>query len=196
MQPCSDRYDQVGSKASMVWTLSLAFLHFGVCSSWDIESGSIGTSIVTDTFDTIQARELGRLNDNLAQDFSLDRVRALAPEEAAQCKIYRNDAHGAPPDENTQRLFQLAEMHSEGCYTYNKRASAIALQMHNTDKDRDINYLDLHNQRPGEAAYHLRIRIDLLQKQEKTPLSVITGKGRHSHDGIPRVKLKVQELCE
>lgn len=78
---------------------------------------------------------------------------------------------------------------------YDAHASRLAFDANNTPGRTGTSEIDFHSQSLSEATQILTSRIRNARRDGQDHLHVITGQGKHSHDGEPKLKPHVQNLC-
>lgn len=76
----------------------------------------------------------------------------------------------------------------------NQRAAEYVFIENNRDSDEDD--IDLHGLYVREAEYILKVRIKSGIEKHQPKLDCIVGKGKHSANGIAKLKPAIEQLCE
>ncbi|KAH3903456.1 related to Smr domain-containing protein YPL199C [Saccharomycodes ludwigii] len=111
-----------------------------------------------------------------------------------QLSIESQSAYKSNDKKRAHELSEEAKKYLKTAENYNMQAAEYALIENNTDSASDE--IDLHGLYVKEAQWIMQRRIANGVGNNEQVLKAIVGKGKHSANGIARLKPVIEELCE
>ena len=136
-------------------------------------TGDNNPSTVTENEDGLELRLAMRREESLAKEFdqkSKEAARNLNFEEA-------------------RKFWKISEIHRERKEEEKQKAEAAIFEKNN--KFRRFNVLDLHGLFVEEAIHRLKQFLAKHEMLRTRTVTVITGRGLHSRDGVPKIKPRI-----
>ncbi|KAG2111274.1 uncharacterized protein F5147DRAFT_687039 [Suillus discolor] len=118
-------------------------------------------------------------------------LRLKATQEGDRMGKYfkeRNEAKARNDQQRTKELTQRGEAHRANMLLLDKEASAKIFQENNQNRRHEV---DLHGLYVSEAESYFDTSVQGARDREESSLRVIVGKGIHSDNNIPKIKLAI-----
>lgn len=134
---------------------------------------------------------------NHATDSEYKRLRAKADELYQKKNKLSQESQAAYKAGDGGRAHDLSEqahLVQEEAEKYNRQAAEYVFRENNEDSAEDE--IDLHGLYVKEAELFLQTRIAASIRTNQSHLRVIVGKGKHSANGIAKIKPAVAQMCD
>ncbi|CAI2192464.1 8004_t:CDS:2 [Funneliformis geosporum] len=142
-------------------------------------------------------QELSHQFESESAEATYQRYRKLAGDEAK----LRNDCFSQSQSAFTSRqglkakeLSQKGKEHGKKMEQYNSKAAEVIFNENN--KNRPPNELDLHGLYVKEALLKTELKIQYCKAKNIDNLTIIVGRGKHSSNGVAKLKPAIAELME
>ncbi|GAP87802.1 putative smr domain-containing protein [Rosellinia necatrix] len=123
----------------------------------------------------------------------LRKAAAREYEQRRDCMRRAHEAYERGDGAEAKQLSNEGKKHGVNGEEFDEQASKYILERNNRNIDGDT--LDLHGQYVDEAVSILAKRIQKAQKDGRTHLHVIVGKGNHSAGHVQKLKPAVEDFC-
>lgn len=134
---------------------------------------------------------------NHAVDDEYQRLRSLADQAFQKKQSLSQESQEAYQHGDGAKAHQLSEkakVQQRVAEKYNLEAAEYVFVQNNADSG--SNEIDLHGLYVKEALWILQKRISAGIKGNEPYVRVIVGKGKHSQNGIAKIKFAVEDLCK
>ncbi|GBB92033.1 hypothetical protein RclHR1_19560001 [Rhizophagus clarus] len=125
------------------------------------------------------------------------KYRKLASEEAQlrnECFAQSQIAYKSRRGKEAKELSQKGKEHTKKMEQYNMKAVEAIFEENN--KNRPMNELDLHGLYVKEALLKTESRIQYCKEHKIDHLVIIVGRGKHSLNGVAKLKPAIADLME
>lgn len=149
------------------------------------------TSVLNRGAALFDERDYNHATDNTYKNYREQASRLY--DKRNECSQQSQKAYKNGDKQRAHELSVQLQQYLEQAEDYNKRAAEYVFVQNNADSEADE--IDLHGLYVKEAKWILQKRISEAMRQNQRQLKVIVGKGKHSQNGVAKLKPAIDEMC-